>query len=113
MSVGAPRTTARALTCCFLNQACFRRNEQNSGYPFQNPPANGGAGENREQPQQDRRQIERKRRHRGSVFTEAVETLAGSDLQLIQWAPIEAENLGIGFSVQRDVYGDSFNLLRQ
>src|SRR5437773_1060447 len=104
MSLNSPRTTARALTRCFLNQGCFRRNEQSSGCPLKNAPTQGGPGEDREPPQQDRGQIEHKRRHRRSVFTEPAETLAGGDLQLIQRSPIiEAEDLGISFSPQHDV----------
>src|SRR5439155_15241640 len=113
MSLNSPRTTARALTRCFLNQGCFRRNEQSSGCPLKNAPTQGGPGEDREPPQQDRGQIEHKRRHRRSVFTEPAETLAGGDLQLIQRSPIEAEDLGISFSPQHDVDDYGFNLLRQ
>ena len=50
----------------------IRRNEQSSGCPFQNAPAHGGPDEDREQPQQNRGQIEHKRRHRGSVPCTAV-----------------------------------------
>src|SRR5882762_2324593 len=83
------------------------------GCPFQNPPAQGGHSEDRYQPKQDRGQIEHKRRHRGSVLTEPVETLAGGYLQLIERTPIEAEDVRIGFSSQSDVDGYGFNLLRQ
>src|ERR1022692_2913597 len=94
----------RTLVGPLFSHCWFWKPEQDSYAPPHNSPAPGRRDEDRSQPQKNGGQGKCQRSHGGEIVAQAIEPLAGRNLQPVEWLPAQTEYLSIRLGPQG--YGD-------